>query len=60
MFVPILLVAAAYSLMTYGRILVKGYDITFTQWVNPLTPYQWPADGGDPPVVPEGQVFPSG
>lgn len=46
-----------YGVGTWGWILLKGYDITFTQWFNPMKPYIWQ---GAPPMVPAGVVLPNG
>lgn len=48
-----------YVLMSYGWILIKGYDISFRSWVSPLHPYTWPSGGQPPPTVPQGRVFAS-
>jgi hypothetical protein len=58
MTVTILIATGGYALMSYGWILLKGYDITFRRWISPLNAYQWPASG-DIPKVPAGAVFPS-
>jgi hypothetical protein len=55
----ILIMFGGYAVGSYGYILLKGYDITFKQWVNPLNPFIWPASG-NPPLVPAGKVFPTG
>ena len=47
-----------YGAGTWGWCLVKGYNITFAEWFNPLHPYQWPKGG--PAMVPAGSVFPTG
>lgn len=59
MTVAIVGIFAGYTVASYGWILLKGYDITFKQWVNPLNPFTWPASG-NPPTVPAGSVFPTG
>jgi hypothetical protein len=55
----ILAIFGGYAIGSYGWILLKGYDITFKQWVNPLNPYTWPASG-TPGKVAAGSVFPTG
>ena len=35
-----------YSLASWGYILIKGYNIKFTDWINPLHPY---SGGWNPP-----------
>lgn len=46
---------AGYAVASWGYILLKGYNITFRQWVSPLNPYTgpWP-----PAKVPPGFVLP--
>jgi len=53
-----LIIFAGYTVGSYGRILLKGWNITFRQWVNPLNPYHWPS--GAVPTIPDTQVFPGG
>lgn len=48
---------AGYAVTSWGFVLVKGWDITFREWVSPLHPYQWPASG-NPPKIPQGKVWP--
>lgn len=55
--IPIAGVWAFYGLATWGWALVKGYNITFAEWFNPVHPYYWP--GGTPPMVPAGHLFPT-
>lgn len=54
-----LVVWVGYGNASWGWCLVKGYDVPFTQWWNPLDPYTWPADG-NPGFVRKGQIFPGG
>ena len=46
---------AAYAVGSWGYCLVKGYDVSFREWVSPLSPYsgKWP-----PPLIPEGKLWP--
>lgn len=46
----------AYTVYTWGYILIKGYNITLREWVTPLHPYSgtWP-----PAHVPPGSIFPT-
>lgn len=46
-----------YALGSWGLILIKGWNITLKEWVNPLHPYQWPS--GNPPPIPPGKVWPT-
>jgi hypothetical protein len=56
----ILVVFTGYAVASYGYVLLRGWDITFKQWINPLDAFSW--SGFDPTtdLVPSGQVFPSG
>jgi hypothetical protein len=56
MFLPILVIFAGYTISSYGVVLVKGWDISWKTWINPLDAYQWPSGGV--PAVPQGQVLP--
>jgi hypothetical protein len=53
----ILVLFAGYTIASYGVVLLKGYDVPWRQWVNPLNPYTWPK-GAIPQASPT-QVFPS-
>ena len=47
-----------YSVASWGYFLVKGYDVKFTDWINPVHPYKGnPADAG---TIPPYQVIPTG
>lgn len=46
-----------YTLSLWGYCLVKGYDITFGQLVNPAHVFTWPKK---PPMIPNTQVTPGG
>ena len=47
-----------YSAASWGYFLVRGYDVKFTDWINPLHPYPGnPADAG---TIPPDQVWPTG
>lgn len=37
-----------WAVSSYGYILIKGYDVAFGDWINPLHPYKgsWP-----PPLI---------
>ena len=56
---PILLLFSAYSVSSYGVILLRGWNITARQWINPLAGFTWPADGSPPLCIPPGQLWPS-
>jgi len=51
----ILIIFGGYTVASYGVVLIKGYDISFGQWINPLSPLSWPA----PNSVPATQIFPN-
>lgn len=59
MTVALLVIFGGYTVGSYGWVLLKGYDITFKEWVDPLHPYTWPSSG-KPGAIPPGQVFPGG
>jgi hypothetical protein len=45
-----------WAVTSWGYILVKGYPVKFTDWINPLHPYSgaWPPAG----AIPAADVFP--
>jgi len=51
------LAIAAYTVGTWGYILVKGYNVTLREWVTPLHPFTGPLTGNG--MVPSGSVFPT-
>ncbi len=50
---------AGYAVSFWGYTLIRGYNVTFGQLVNPVHPYgtvkgqPWP-----PPRIPQGQLLP--
>lgn len=46
-----------YGVGTWGWVLVKGYNITFIEWFNPMKPYEWATNPG---MVPPGKLMPTG
>jgi hypothetical protein len=40
-----------WSLTSWGYLLIKGYDVRFVDWVNPIKPY---SQGWPPPKLPQG------
>lgn len=48
-----------YLEVIYGYCLLKGYDITWHDLANPLNPYQWPAKGRTPSLIPSGKILPT-
>jgi hypothetical protein len=51
---------AAYTITSWGYILVKGWDIPLRSWVSPLHPYTWPAGGAAPTLLLDSELFPTG
>jgi hypothetical protein len=47
---------AGYTVASYGVILLRGYDIPWREWINPLNPYRWPK--GPVPKIPGSRVLP--
>lgn len=56
MTIGILTIFAGYTIASYGVVLLRGYDIHWTRWINPLNPWRWPA--GPVPHAPPTVVFP--
>ena len=54
----IVVIFAGYSVASYGVILVKGWDVPWRRWVNPLNPWTWPAKGKDMPKTPGTRLWP--
>jgi hypothetical protein len=52
--VGILVIFAGYAIASYGVVLLRGWDITFRSWVDPLHAYVWPSQI---PHIPATQVF---
>lgn len=48
----------AYALMSWGYILLRGYNVKFSDWVNPFHYYSgdWPP----PTDIPPSSVLPTG
>ena len=51
-----LVLYGGYAVGSWGYVLVKGYNITLWEWIDPLTVYKWPSS---PPKVPKGHIFPT-
>lgn len=49
-----------YDVSSWGYCLVKGWNITFGEWSNPVHPYTWPPGGKDPEKIPQGKLWPTG
>ena len=47
---------AGYAGAVWGYCVLKGYNVTLSQLVNPKAPYRWPKGG--PPKIPAGQLLP--
>jgi hypothetical protein len=54
--IGIVLGFAAYTVGTWGYVLVKGYNVTLREWVTPLHPFTGPLDSKG--CVPKGKIFP--
>lgn len=52
----LIIVLLGYAVLSYGWVLLKGWNISWKSWISPLKPYVWPP--ATPPPVPQGQVFP--
>lgn len=55
----LLVMFAGYTVGSYGLVLLRGWDIPFRRWVNPLNPWTWPAKGAKIPQIPATRVFAS-
>jgi len=49
---------AGYTIASYGVCLMRGYDIPWKRWVNPLDVWTWPAKGTAIPKTPPAQLWP--
>lgn len=49
-----------YNQTIFGWTLLKGWNIRWRDLANPIHPYQWPPLGSKMPMVPAGQVLPTG
>jgi hypothetical protein len=47
-----------YGITSWGYCLLKGWDVPFGRWFDPLDPWEWTA-GEKPPVIPPTQVLPT-
>jgi hypothetical protein len=54
------LIWAGYAISLWGYTLLRGYDVTFPQLVNPVHPYGSQGQAWPPPPIPKGQLLPSG
>ena len=54
--IAVVLGFTAYTVYSFGYIMIKGYNITLREWVTPLHPYSgtWP-----PATVPQGSIWPT-
>jgi hypothetical protein len=55
--VAILIMFAGYTIGSYGIVLLRDYNITWKQWINPLNPWRW-SNPLNP--IPKGQLWPGG
>jgi hypothetical protein len=51
----ILILFAGYAVTSYGVVLLKGWNVPWRSWIDPLHPYRWPPAG---PGQIKGRVFP--
>jgi hypothetical protein len=51
------LAIVAYTLGSWGYLLVKGYNVTLREWVTPLHPFSGTLDSKG--CVPPGFIFPT-
>jgi hypothetical protein len=51
----LLVVFAGYTIASYGIVLLRGYDIPFKQWIDPMDPWQWEATVK---TIPPTQIWP--
>ena len=50
-----------YSVSLWGYCLVRGYDVTLAELMNPVHVFAWPAGGiSGMPLVPGTQILPGG
>jgi hypothetical protein len=54
--IAILIMFAGYTIGTYGIVLLRDYNITWKQWINPLNPWIW---SNPVPRIPAGKLWPS-
>ena len=55
----ILVIFAGYTVASYGVVLLKGWDIPWRDWINPVHAWQWPASGTDIPKTPPTRILPA-
>jgi hypothetical protein len=46
-----------YALTSWGYCMLRGYNVKFTDWINPLHP--WAGTWPPPKTIPASEVFPS-
>lgn len=50
---------AGYGIATWGYALLKGWNVPFVPWFDPVNTYQWPKPPDAPAQIPDTQVNPS-
>lgn len=51
---------AGYGLTSWGYCLLKGWNIGFGDWFNPVRPWEWTAENAaTPPLIPPTKVNPA-
>ena len=53
------MIFAGYAVASYGVVLLKGWDIPWRDWINPVHAWQWPASGTDIPKTPPTRILPA-
>jgi hypothetical protein len=59
MTIGMVVIFAGYAVASYGVVLVRGYDIPWRRWVNPLDAWDWPAKGQPIAKIPPTQLWPA-
>jgi hypothetical protein len=54
--IGMLLAWGGYATASWGYLLVRGYDVKFTDWINPVTQFRGNPSKAGP--IPPGQIFP--
>jgi hypothetical protein len=55
--IGILAIFAGYTVASYGVCMLRDYDIPWKAWINPLSPWAWPA--GAVPKIPATRLWPA-
>jgi len=52
----LVIIFAGYAITSYGVVLLRGYNIPWKQWINPLNPWSWQTGVTQTPAT---QILPS-